>query len=157
MSFSKRIENAITRKTNDKIILMILLICMCIVMCGIFCSCSITGVSKENESDKEDVEFDIVSDEKLPSELKKIINERKEKLFKTTFEDGGDLYIVVGYGKQPTGGYSIKVNELYETNNGLYIKTEFMGPSKSETVTQAVSYPYIVVKTKYSDKPVVFG
>ncbi len=157
MRFYKRDGNAISRTTNEKITTIILTICLCVVVCGIFCSCSITGKSNENEGNKKEAEFDIMPEERLPSELKKIINERKEKMFKTTFQDGDDLYIVVGYGKQPTGGYSIKVHELYETNNGLYIKTEFVGPSKSESVTQAVSYPYVVVKTKYVNKPVVFG
>lgn len=37
-------------------------------------------------------------------------------------------YIIIGYGRQNHQGYSVKVNNLYETKNGIYIKTEFQGP-----------------------------
>ena len=134
----------------------ILMICMCMTICAILCSCSFQG-SDTDSAKLRDMDFGIVPEENVPDELRAIIDKQKKKLFKTTFEDGKNLYIVIGYGKQPTGGYSIKVNELYETKNSLHIETEFVGPSKNESVTQAVSYPYIVVKTTFIDKPVVFS
>ena len=145
------------RKVNEMATTFIFAICMCVMVGGILCSCAVRDSGKADDRDKgQEVEFEVISDENVPKELKKIIDERKEKMFKTTFEDGDELYIVVGYGKQPTGGYSIRVNELYETKNGLYIKTEFIGPSKNESVTQNVSYPYIVVRTANTNKPVIF-
>ena len=133
----------------------VLSICMCITICAFLCSCSIRG-SGEDSVKLRDLDFETVTEEALPHELKTIINNRKEQLFKTTYDDGSTLYIIIGYGKQPTGGYSIRVNELYETKDAVHLRTEFIGPSKNETVTQAVSYPYIVVKTSFVDKPVVF-
>lgn len=145
------------KKISERATSLIFVICMCVMICGILTSCSVKDFGEEKDEEKmEDVSFEVIADEYVPTELKKIIEDRKDKMFKTTFEDGGDLYIVVGYGEQPTGGYSIRVNELYETRNALYIKTEFIGPSKNESVTQNVSYPYIVVKTANTDKTVVF-
>ena len=118
-----------------------------------FSACSI---ETKDEKKIGDVDFSVLPVESIPDEITTIINERKEEIFKTTYSDKDNLYIIIGYGTQPTGGYSIKVSELYETKNGIYIKTEFMGPSKSEEVTQTVTYPYIVVKLDYIDKSVVF-
>lgn len=132
------------------------ILCIGMIISAILCSCGIRSLESDTKKISEP-DFEIISEEALPSELLTIINERKEKSFKTTFEDGNGLYIVIGYGRQPTGGYSIKVNELYETKDSLHIETEFIGPSKNETVTQTVSYPYIVVKTTMIDKPVVFS
>lgn len=124
----------------------------------IICLHTLTACSVETKDSKKlgDMDFTVVPEENLPEELKSIIDERKSELFKTTYTDQNDLYIVIGYGKQPTGGYSIRVSELYQTKNGVYIKTEFIGPSKSEEVQQTVTYPYIVVKMDYTDKSVIF-
>jgi hypothetical protein len=124
-----------------------------IICLYIFTSCSIETNDKKKLGD---VDFTVVPEENLSEELKQIIEERKGEEFKTTYIDNDDLYIVIGYGKQPTGGYSIRVSELYYTNNGVYIKTEFIGPSKSDEVTQNITYPYIVVKLAYVDKSVIF-
>ena len=66
------------------------------------------------------------------------------------------LYLCIGYGEQATGGYSISVNELYLSENAIYFDTNLIGPDPSETVAETVSCPYLVVKTEYLDKPVVF-
>ena len=94
-------------------------------------------------------------------ELKKIIEEKKEKEFKITYQDGDFLYICVGYGKQETGGYSITVNELYLTANAIYMDTNLIGPEPDKkelyhAKEDGVSYPYVVVKMEYMDKSVVF-
>ena len=66
----------------------------------------------------------------------------------------------MGYGIQPTGGYSISVEELYLSTNAIYINTNLIGPMKGETVTEVESYPYLVVQIEnrmdYSEKSVVF-
>lgn len=118
-----------------------------------FAGCSMETTDKNKLGD---LDFTVVPEENVPEELKKIIEERKGEIFKTTYTDKDNLYIVIGYGKQPTGGYSIRVSELYQTKNGIYIKTEFIGPSKSEEVPQNVTYPFIVVKMDYTDKSVIF-
>lgn len=129
-----------------------------LIVCMIICLYALTACSVETEDKKKigDVDFTVVPEEGIPEELKKIIEERKEEIFKTTYTDKDNLYIVVGYGKQPTGGYSIRVSELYKTKSGMYIKTEFIGPSKNEEVPQTVTYPFIVVKMDYTDKSVIF-
>ncbi len=115
--------------------------------------CSI-GTSKTTKL--RDLEFTVVSEERLPEELKQLIDERKSAPFKITYNDNEYLYICVGYGEQPTGGYSIAVNELYLTDNAIIISTSLLGPGPEDKLSSAPSYPYIVVKTEYLDKEVVF-
>lgn len=55
-----------------------------------------------------------------------------------------------------TTGYSISVRGLYEAENAIYVKTTLSGPSKTESVSQVVTCPYVVIKMEYSDKNVVF-
>lgn len=126
-----------------------------ILLCCIFL---VTGCKSEDVSIEKlrDLEFTVVEDADLPEELKSLIEEKKQEAFKLSYGTGEYLYLVMGYGEQKTGGYSIQVEELYETENAIYFNTSLLGPSKNETTTNTPSYPYIVVKTELIDKSVVF-
>lgn len=103
-----------------------------------------------------DLEFDVMSSEQIPEELQEIIEEKKEESFKLTFSDENTQYICVGYGQQPTGGYSISVTELYETENAVYVHTNLLGPSTEELKKESPSYPHIVIRLEKQEKTVVF-
>lgn len=114
------------------------------------------SVPAQTETEKEQLEFTVVSEERLPEELLKIVEEKKEEAFKVTYADAGYLYICMGYGKQDSGGYSVTVNELYETDNAVYVNTNLLGPKAGTTQGNSPSYPYIVLKVEFRDKTVVF-
>lgn len=118
--------------------------------------CAGCSVEKENETKVKDLEFSIVKEEDIPEELKKVIEDKKQQIFKLSYEDKEEMFIAVGYGEQQTGGYSIQVKELYLSENAVYFDTELQGPKKEEVTHQAKSYPYIVVKTEKRDESVVF-
>lgn len=103
-----------------------------------------------------DLDFTVLSEEKIPEELKTIIEEKKAEPFKLTYSDNEYLYISIGYGEQSTGGYSIAVNELYLTDNAVYVNTNLLGPEASEKNNATPSYPVIVIKTEYLDETVIF-
>lgn len=117
-----------------------------------------TGCKSENTDIKKikDLEFTVVEEADIPEPLMQILNEKKKVPFKMSYANTDNLYIVVGYGEQPTGGYSISVDELFLADNAVYIDTNLIGPSKQDYVTNAVTYPYIVVKTEFIDQSVVF-
>lgn len=129
------------------------------VLAGVMVMCLwIVGCSSEKTDVKKikDLDFTVVENADVPEELMKLIEEKKAEPFKLTYSNKEYLYIVKGYGEQKTGGYSILVNSLYLTSNAVYFNTSLKGPSKDEMVTQALSYPYIVVKIEEMDKTVVF-
>lgn len=135
-----------------KLIVFTCLLLTCLCLSG--CKSESTDVVR-----LKDIEFTVVKESEIPEELMQHIEEKKSNEFKFTFynKDKMDyLYIVVGYGAQPTGGYSITVDDLYLTDNSIYIDTSLIGPSKDDVVTQVVTYPYIVVKIEFIDKPVTF-
>lgn len=118
----------------------------------------IYGCNKDPEIKKiKDLEFTVVEDADIPEGLMAKIEEKKSKSFKLSYSNSDNLYIIVGYGEQSTGGYSIIVDKLYLTENAIYIDTNLLGPKKDEVVTQALTYPYIVVKTEIRDERIVFN
>lgn len=122
-------------------------------MIAILSGCSMEAANNEK---LRDLEFTVVEEGDIPEELQKIIEEKKVSEFKITYTDNENLYICVGYGEQKTGGYSIAINDLYLTSNAIFINTNLIGPSKDEKISEGLSYPYVVVKTEYMDKSVVF-
>lgn len=124
---------------------------ICILFLLAACSAKQLGTEKIR-----DIEFTVVEEKNIPKELKKIIEEKEKQVMKLTYADQGALYIVQGYGEQPTSGYSIIVKECFETKNAIYVHTNLMGPAKDEPIVGIQTYPYIVIKMEYSDKNVVF-
>lgn len=131
----------------------IILAIICVSLLGVVAGCSTEKLSTKK---LRDIEFTVVDEDDIPEELEEKIDDQDEKPFKLTYADNGSLYIAVGYGEQPTSGYSIEVKELYETENAIYIHTNLIGPAKDEKIVERKTYPYIVVKLEFVDKNVVF-
>ena len=117
------------------------------------CGCQLQTDSREKVRD---LEFLVVEEGKVPEKLLEAVEQKKAEPFKLTYQDQGNLYLCAGYGQQPTGGYSIAVEELYLTENAVYFDTTLIGPGKGETLAETPSYPYIVVMTEDPGLPVAF-
>ena len=133
------------------VIILVILIVMGMHMQG----CKFKIIPEEQE--RREVEFVIVSEECIPKEVAALIEKRKEEEMKLTYVDGDDRYIIIGYGKQDTGGYSIYIKELYATQNALYVDTCLLGPSKESKRKDTPSYPVIVLQISEMGLPVVFN
>lgn len=127
-------------------------------LAGLFLVLMLTGcVSRQQETEKlRDLEFTVIDKDDIPEEFKEVIEENQSAPFRLTYTDQGELYIAEGYGTQPKTGYSVAVKELYETKDTIYIHTNLLGPEKGEDTQEIPTYPYVVVKIEYVEKPVVF-
>lgn len=121
------------------------------------CVCLLGGCSDKGAEEKvKDLEFTVVGQNEIPKEFMDMIEQKKAEEFRLTYTSGEDLYIAVGYGEQQTGGFSISVPEFYLTENSMVIKTELQGPEQGSQQAASPSYPFIVIKTKFIEEPVVF-
>lgn len=128
-----------------------LLVCLgCLLLCG-------CKVEEGSDQKVKELEYEMVSEKELPGELKKAIEEKKGNEMEITYENDDALYIVRGYGKQQTGGYSIQIKKLYQAKNAIYLETELVGPGEKDVKKKAKSYPYIVIKTEKTEDVVVFN
>ena len=123
-----------------------------IIMTAVLGALLLTGcglLSKENVKLR-DLDFTVLSEEKIPEELKTVIAEKGTEPFQ--------LYISIGYGEQKTGGYSIAVDALYLTDDAIHVSTSLLGPDITGQKEGAgkPSTPYIVLKTELLDKTVLY-
>lgn len=113
-----------------------------------------TSCGKETEEEKEKLDFTICDEKQLPEELKELLEEKKQGVFKLTFSTKDYLYIVVGYGEQNRSNLDVVVEELSLGKNAIYVKTQLVGNEEEDK--EIITYPVIVLKCPYMDLPVVF-
>lgn len=114
------------------------------------------GGEKEEYTKTGDVDFTVVEEADVPAELMDVINEKKSEGFQLSYLAEEALYLAKGYGEQPSGGYSIAVDELFQAKEGICLKTTLIGPAADEKVTTAVTYPYIVIKLQKVEAEIHF-
>ena len=139
----------IKRKRWKNVAAAMLLLCVVLTGCG---------MSGERNIKLRDLDFTVLSEEKIPEELKTVIAEKGSEPFRLTYSDNQNLYISIGYGEQKTGGYSIAVDELYLTDDAVHVSTSLLGPdiTGQKENTGKPSVPYIVLKTEMLDKTVIY-
>ncbi len=64
--------------------------------------------------------------------------------------------IAVFLGTRSTGGYTIEIKDIVETDDEVMVYVEETSPGPGENVIMAVTQPYHIVKTKKITKEVVF-
>ena len=79
------------------------------VILMLLASCRITDVS---EGERKELSYAIVKPGDFPPEIDQILRRKKESAFQMAYESGDDLYILRGYGKQKSGGFSIQIEEV---------------------------------------------
>ena len=126
------------------------------------------------EGERTPLEYTIVKQEEIPEEISElmeqknpetackviqrffgIIEQKKKKVFQMTYQVGDIRYLMKGYGEQLTGGYSIQVEEVSESENAVFCKTRLIGPEKADAGSEP-SYPCIVLKIRETEKPIEF-
>ena len=102
------------------------------------------------------MEYKVLSEEEIPIEILEEIEKYKEESVQCSYICSDKLYIVVSYGMQDTSGYTVEVNDLYESSNAIFVKTTLKGPASLKEAKEETTYPYIVLRISLSDKKVVF-
>ena len=123
-----------------------------LVLAAVLSGC---GLIRIEEEERKPVDYTVVERQDIPAALDEIMNEKKEKEFQLSYQTGEALYLAKGYGRQMSGGYSIQVEELGVSSNGLFFVTRLIGP-KDLNEAGVPSYPCIVIKTEPQKKPEVF-
>ena len=126
---------------------LITLLVFCIVGCGM--------MQKKSGEEKE-VDYTVVKKDDLPAEVRKVIDIKEQEEFQMSYQCEGELYLLQGYGIQSTGGYSIQVEYVKENSEELHVKTKLIGPSSREEQKDAISCPWIVIKTENRNKKIIF-
>ena len=92
----------------------------------------------------------------VPHKVNEKIYKAKEKGFGFAYRDGETMYTIFGFGKQNTGGYSIQVLAVKETDSAVVIEAKLVAPEAEEVISTSPSYPYMILKMTNVEKDVQF-
>ncbi len=141
------------KRYNRKSMLLIVVLCS-LSLSFLLTSCNVQNIDTEKIRD---LEYVVLEEENIPEEVYEYISKDMDVFSRTAYVCSDMLYIVVCYGAQPTQGYSIEVNHLYESSNAIIVETTLKGPSGMDKVEEVISYPYVVLKLENIEKTVVFN
>lgn len=126
--------------------ILVLLLALLISCTG--CLSSFTRVHSDENKDMEKKEFYRPCEEELPEEIKEWVNRSLSMNMGQSKIYEEELYILVTYGERPTGGYSVKIEDVISKKDYIEVEVYFKAPEKGDLVTQAITYPYDLVVVK---------
>jgi hypothetical protein len=95
--------------------------------------------------------FEILTE---PNEIKML---ESDPLLKDKMKDddiSNSNYVILNMGEKNTGGYSIKVEKVEETDKNIIITVKEVNPAADAMTMQVIAYPYTVVKV-HSKKEII--
>lgn len=87
--------------------------------------------------------FEILSE---PNEIKMLQNDKKLKNKISPMDVQKSNFVILNMGEKTTGGYSIAVENVVETDKNIIISVKEKEPEPGSMVTQGFTYPFCVVK-----------
>ncbi|PTX58301.1 protease stability complex PrcB-like protein [Melghirimyces profundicolus] len=112
--------------------------------------------------EKQTLSFQQESPKQLPEKVKKeqaeVMKESADsgKSSLTEVRAGDRTYLILSLGQRPTGGYSIRVNEVVKKGDTIRVVAEEVPPAKGSFTTQALTKPTVVISVKSPDEKVRF-
>jgi len=95
--------------------------------------------------------FEILTE---PNEIKMLENDPLLKDKMKHDDIGNSNYVILNMGEKNTGGYSIGVDKVEETDKNIIITIKENSPAPDAMVMQVITYPYTVVKV-HSKKEII--
>jgi hypothetical protein len=95
--------------------------------------------------------FEILTE---PNEIKMLENDPllKDKMKQDDINNSN--YVILNMGEKSTGGYSIGVEKVEETDKNIIITVKEKSPAPDAMTMQVITYPYTVVKV-HSKKEII--
>lgn len=90
-----------------------------------------------------------------PNEIKMLQNDKQLKNKITAIEVQNSNFVILNMGEKSTGGYSIAIESVQETEKNIIISVKESSPEPGTMVTQGITYPFCVVKIN-SKKEIIF-
>lgn len=130
------------------------------------------GCSSQGAGPKEEKKPGVVMGE-LAYETIKISSPEFEKIMKGAFAEwyqknhkieglhsytlDADRYLLLSAGEKPTGGYYLENLTLTGREKEIEVKAQLRSPQPGEYVTEALTYPHLLIRIKEDGRQLVFG
>lgn len=116
--------------------------------CGFSRTPALPGQPREQQQEKAHniIPVNIVQWAEVPELLRRNSERLRQFAGFTTWEEGGQNFVLIHAGKKPTGGYNIEVARVEDNDPNYTVLVKWIKPQPGETVLQATTYPRVVIK-----------
>ncbi len=141
----EKLKNMVTKKN-----LAIAVVVILVLVSG-------TMTYKHFTDDSKYIKFDVLSEEEIPQKIKDILPRYQNLERALACKIDEEIYVIVTRGEKPTGGYTVNIDKIEKIMEDekfkLVVYAEYKDPEPGEVVTEAITYPYTVVKTNLNELP----
>lgn len=92
------------------------------------------------------IKFEKLEYEKLSKDKQELIDKIKASKGYYFWEEDGSFTIFITSGEKPTGGFSVDVKYIEDNEGKTNILVDEKSPAPGDMVTQAITYPFVIVK-----------
>lgn len=103
------------------------------------------GFTASNKLYDHTVKYKIINENDISHDMASQINSIKNSRGYSVFKNDGN-YILISSGRKNTGGYEINIKSSNINSGTLKIVVEEISPTPDAIVTQAITYPHIILK-----------
>ncbi len=165
--WKNKLSKPFKKLINIKIDTMKKLLLVPIIAMIVSCNCKKATVAEENKMSKgplfevltesayqgrENETFEIITDDASLKNLYKSINNENVP----TIDFKNNRVVALFLGQKGNGGHAIKVKNVTERENKIFVDIERTGPKPGENATMAITNPYTIVKIS-SNKEIVIN
>lgn len=100
----------------------------------------------EQEGPVVNVDYGVISYEAMPDNVKALVDEHKKEAVVTIVAANNSKYVFIALGARSTGGYSVVIKSVTERQGLVTVVYSEQKPEKGAMVTQAFTYPWIVIR-----------
>lgn len=79
--------------------------------------------------------------------------EAKSALQNALAASDATLYLIINGGRQPSGGYSVRINSIAQRGNQLVVNYTVQGPKPGEGAAAVLTYPFVIARVKNVSVP----
>lgn len=124
-----------------------------LIVLGLSAGCS-RSPSRKTEPAPQGIAFTRPDPEKLTGALGEWVRRNSRQRGTFVRHEGSRTYLLVAWGEKPTGGYTVRIEDLARGRSSEVAVVKLDVPSGP--VTQVISYPYDLVSAPRLQRPVVF-
>ena len=106
----------------------------------------IIGMMGCTSAEEKEIEYKVLTEAEQTELLSDAVEEIRATGGYKILVDENSKYAIIALGERLTGGYNIEIDQVKEKDEQILIQYKEIKPKENEMVTQALTYPYVVLK-----------
>lgn len=119
---------------------------------------SVVMGGKHMMSSKSNVKYEVLEQSEIPEKILEILPRYQMLERALACKVNGEIFVIVTRGEKKSSGYGVEIEKIARIKDDndkqkLVVYANFSDPKPGDTVTEAITYPYVVARTNLKALP----